>query len=91
VNRTLLLLFAAVLTGCENVVAPASPAGGGEPPLGPQLSIIAEVPVSDLGDLGGNYSIPQTLNELGQVIGVAHTLAGRRAFLSTERLDDRPG
>jgi probable HAF family extracellular repeat protein len=79
VNRTAFLLVAGALSACQDVVAPVT--RDEEQSFAPQLSIIPEIPVTDLGDLGGNHSIPQAINELGQVIGVAHTLAGRRAFL----------
>lgn len=37
--------------------------------------------MSDLGTLGGTYTVPMAINNSGQIVGQAHTPAGSSAFL----------
>jgi len=50
-------------------------------------AMAAEFVISDLGTLGGTFSIATGVNDLGQVVGYSATAANRRAVDG----DERPG
>ena len=76
----LVTLAALAAVGCDR--DPLGPKGSAPDGSGPLFSTSSSFTATDLGTLGGSWSVANAINDNGQVVGVSETTSGERhAFL----------